>query len=122
MQIVRQDEQLLAAAYGGKLTEFQRLVEQEEVGVNSKNEFGVSALHMAVMSGSLHVAAYMLSRSANVNAQGCDSWHRAPSLTTNNVCQMMRVRLPCTKLALMEIPMPLGCLLHTKLTLVQGLG
>jgi len=69
MQIVRQDEQLLAAAYGGKLTEFQRLVEQEEVGVNSKNEFGVSALHMAVMSGSLHVAAYMLSRSVNVNAQ-----------------------------------------------------
>jgi len=60
--VVRQDEELLQAAYGGKLQEVKRLVEQEDVGINSKNECGVSVLHMAIMGSALNVAAYALSR------------------------------------------------------------
>jgi len=37
-------------------------VEEEDVGINSKNECGVSVLHMAIMGSALHVAAYALSR------------------------------------------------------------
>jgi len=67
--IVRQDEELLAAAYSGKIADFKRLIEQEDVGVNSKNESGMSALHMAIMGGNLNIAAYALTRCCDVNAR-----------------------------------------------------
>lgn len=51
------------------MIDFKRLVEEEDVGVNSKNESGMSALHMAIMGGNLNIAAYALSRACDVNVR-----------------------------------------------------
>jgi len=76
----RQDEQLLACCFSGNVAEVERLVMEEDVGVNTKNPMGLTPMHMAVMSGQTRVVAFLLHRSAEIDAK--DDEGRTPLHTT----------------------------------------
>merc|ERR1712054_387474 len=69
MAFQRQDEQLLAACFCGKLPEVQRLVREEDVGVNTRNPMGLTPLHMAAMAGHTDIIAFLLSCAAEIEAK-----------------------------------------------------
>jgi len=71
----RQDEQLHAACFAGKLGEVKKLLE-DEVGVNTRNPMGLAPLHMAAMAGNTNVVAYLLTRAAEIEAK--DDQGRTP--------------------------------------------
>ena len=59
---------LQLAAYRGNLQEITRLL-QEGPDVDSRNDFPGTALHTAVAGGQQQVAAFLISRGADVNAE-----------------------------------------------------
>ncbi|CAF1107503.1 unnamed protein product [Didymodactylos carnosus] len=72
--------QLFEAAHDDKLDTLKRLIEQENINVNSRHPLGWSVLHVAVINNNIECVRYLLQKGADPNV--CDEY--------TNVSQMAK--------------------------------
>eukprot|EP00210_Caulerpa_lentillifera_P001155 g1112.t1 len=64
---MNQDEALLTAARDGNFNDVRRLINNEDVDINTVDKTGNSALHLSVLNGHSNITTFLLEKGAEVN-------------------------------------------------------